>query len=313
MSEASMPTVSAVIPTYNRARHVVEAIDSVLAQSRPPDEIIVIDDGSTDDTAERLKKYGLGIRYVRQENRGPSAARNRGMKEAQGDFVAFLDSDDLWVSGKTEMQLNFFASNPHIDFVFGNMVSFSEEIDGESLEIKDPAIEDYLVAHQLNLERFFELLIVQNVVATGTVMARRVSLSRVGDFDESRAISEDFDYWLRAAVSCRWGFVNSILMKRRRHSGNLIASWTRWNIAMVRVLEGTARRLATGRPGADNLISRKLRATYYDLGSAFLKQRDFKSAFTYLDAGRPLRRAEYKWRLKLFAASALRHWPSKSR
>lgn len=311
MSEASISTVSAVIPTYNRARYVAEAIDSVLAQSRPLDEIVVVDDGSTDETPETLKQYGDAIRYVRQENLGPSAARNRGIKESHGDLVAFLDSDDLWVAQKIEMQLNFFHSNPGIDFAFGNMVSFSSESEGESAEIKDAAVEEYLVAHQMNLVRMFELLIVQNFVATGTVMARRTSLNRVGDFDESRFISEDYDYWLRAAVSCRWGFVNSILMKRRRHPGNLISNWTRWNMDTVRVLERTAKRLAVGRDGAEGLIDQKLRATYYDLGSAFLKQSDFKSAYTYLAAGCPLRTGENKWRLKLLAASALRHWPSK--
>lgn len=313
MSEASTATVSAIIPTYNRARLVCGAIDSIMAQSRPVNEIIVIDDGSTDDTLEGLKKFGHAIRYLRQQNRGPSAARNRGIKEARGDFVAFLDSDDLWVPGKIEMQLNLFASNPHVDFCFGKMVSFFDEADDETPVIKDVASEDYLVTHQTNLEKLFELLIVQNPVATGTVMARRTSLDLVGDFDESRSISEDFDYWLRAAIRCRWGFVNSILMRRRRHSGNLVANWTKWNVARMQVLEQTARRLAVGRAGAEDLIIRTLRTSYYDLGSAFLKQCDFKSAYAYLGAGRPLRKGEHKWRLKLLAASTFLHWPNKHR
>jgi hypothetical protein len=144
-------------------------------------------------------------------------------------------------------------------------------------------------------------------------MAQRASLNQIGDFDETRSIAEDFDYWLRASTSCRWGFVNATLSKRRRHTGNLIATWTRWNVALVQVLETTARGLAAGRPGAEDLINRRLRAIYYDLGSAFLKQCDFKRARTYLTAGCPLRQGEYKWRLKLVAASALRHWPSKCR
>jgi len=313
MSEASTPTVSAVIPTYNRAQFVGYAIESVLAQSRPVDEIIVVDDGSTDDTVERLKKYAPAVRCVSQENRGPSAARNRGIKEAHGDFVAFLDSDDLWAPRTIELQLDFFAHHPDTEFVFGNMVNFSQGTEKETPEIRDPAVESYLLANPAGLERFFELLIVQNIVATPTVMARRASLHQVGDFDETRSIAEDFDYWLRSAIRCRWGFVNATLSRRRRHTGNLIATWTRWNVALVQVLETTARSLAAARPGAEDLINRRLRALYYDLGSAFLKQCDFKRAHTYLAAGCPLRPGEYKWRLKLVAASAFRHWPGTCR
>src|ERR1039457_5279759 len=147
MSEASAPTASAVIPTYNRARFVGEAIDSILAQTRPVDEIIVVDDGSTDDTIERLKKYAPAIRCVSQQNRGPSAARNRGIKEAHCDFVAFLDSDDLWIPRKIELQLDFFAQHPDIEFVFGNMVNFSQGTEKETPEIRDPVVEDYLLAN----------------------------------------------------------------------------------------------------------------------------------------------------------------------
>lgn len=311
MSEAPAPTVSAVIPTYNRAQFVGEAIDSVLAQSRPVNEIIVVDDGSTDDTVKCLKKFGLAIHCVSQQNRGPSAARNRGIKEARCDFVAFLDSDDLWAPRKIELQLDFFAQHPDIEFVFGNMANFSQEAGNETPDIRDPVVEDYLLANPAGLEKFFELLIVQNFVATPTVMARRASLNQIGDFDETRSIAEDLDYWLRAAISCRWGFVNSTLLRRRRHSGNLIANWTSRNVALAQVLDKTARGLAAGRVGTEDLINRRLRAIYYDLGSAFLNQRDFKSAHTYLTAGRPLKGSEAKWHLKLLAASALRHWPSK--
>ena len=313
MSEASTPVVSAVIPTHNRAQFVGEAVDSVLAQSRPVNEIIVVDDGSTDDTVERLKRYGPAIRCVSQQNRGPSAARNRGIKEAHGDFVAFLDSDDLWVPRTIELQLDFFARHPDTEFVFGNMVNFSQGTEKETPEIRHSVVEDYLLANPAGLENFFELLIEQNFVATPTVMARRASLNKVGDFDETRSIAEDFDYWLRAAIRCRWGFVNATLSRRRRHTGNLISTWTRWNVAMVQVLETTARSLAEGRPGAEDLLNRRLRAIYYDLGSAFLKQGDFKSAYTYLAAGRPLGRGESKWRFKLLAACMFKYWPSRPR
>ncbi len=104
--------VSVIIPTYNRASLVVEAVDSVLAQSFRNLELIVIDDGSTDETGVRLAAYGDRLRYNRQERSGVSAARNRGLALACGEWVAFLDSDDLWQPKKLEVQVNFFVKNP---------------------------------------------------------------------------------------------------------------------------------------------------------------------------------------------------------
>ena len=97
--------VSAIIPTYNRAHLVTEAIDSVLAQTYPHIEVIVVDDGSTDDTMARLAPYGSRIRVIRQENAGPAAARNKGIAASSGGLVAFLDSDDLWLPAKIERQV----------------------------------------------------------------------------------------------------------------------------------------------------------------------------------------------------------------
>ena len=122
--------VSAVVPTYNRAHLVGEAIRSVLAQSLPVCEVIVVDDGSTDGTKEavgRLSDANPGlIRYIRQENAGPGAARNRGIREASGDWVAFQDSDDLWLPEKIAWQVDFLRRNPRLEFVFGLMGNFEE-------------------------------------------------------------------------------------------------------------------------------------------------------------------------------------------
>src|SRR5687767_14566662 len=108
------PTVSVVIPTYNYGRYVGDAIDSALAQTRPPDEVVVVDDGSTDDTPDRLAAYGDRIRVVRQTNQGLSAARNAGIRAAHGDWVAFLDSDDAFHPRKLELQLGALARRPEL-------------------------------------------------------------------------------------------------------------------------------------------------------------------------------------------------------
>src|SRR4051812_35041738 len=107
-----MPTVSVIIPTYNCAALVTVAVDSVLAQTVQASEVIVVDDGSTDDTRERLSSYR--IRYLHQQNQGVAAARNNGLREASGDLIAFLDADDVWYPRKLELQIAAIEANPDI-------------------------------------------------------------------------------------------------------------------------------------------------------------------------------------------------------
>ncbi|HET7536321.1 MAG TPA: glycosyltransferase family A protein, partial [Candidatus Didemnitutus sp.] len=132
-----MPTVSAIIPTYNRAHLLPAALASIFAQTQPVDEVIVVDDGSKDNTADVLRTYGDRVRYIRQQNAGAGAARNHGMREARGDYVAFLDSDDLWMPEKNARQQELLRAHPEIDFLFGDMANFSSENDPIEAEIKD--------------------------------------------------------------------------------------------------------------------------------------------------------------------------------
>jgi GT2 family glycosyltransferase len=113
-------SVSTVIPTFNRAHLIARAVDSALAQHAPGDEILIVDDGSTDDTARVVSRYGSAVRYIRTPNRGAGAARNRGIQEARGDLVAFLDSDDEWMPGKLDLARRWLAARPDVLFVFSD-------------------------------------------------------------------------------------------------------------------------------------------------------------------------------------------------
>ncbi|MDB6030412.1 MAG: glycosyl transferase family 2 [Verrucomicrobiales bacterium] len=277
-----MPTVTAIIPTYNRAAMLAQALKSALEQTRPPDEIIVVDDGSTDNTAEVVASHGARVRYIRQDNAGAAAARNRGLKESQSEYIAFLDSDDLWTPRKIELQLGFFARTPKADFVFADMANFTGTVMTAEPEIKNPKLHDYLVEHAEHLADLFQWLIIENVVPTPTVMCKRSAVTKVGFFNERLLIAEDLDYWLRAAEVCHWGFLDEVMLFRRRHESNLVSDFTRRNLALIEVLGETQRRPTGHSPKLQRLIAQKINDTHYELGSAFLRTRNYQQARFHL-------------------------------
>jgi glycosyltransferase involved in cell wall biosynthesis len=180
--------VSVVIPTFNSGPLVVEAVESVLAQTRAADEIIVVDDGSADDTAERLARFAPRVRVIRKENGGVATARNRGVAEASGDVVAFLDADDVWHPRKLEMQLPVLESRPELGMVGTRVYDWPatahpEPKAGSSQLVAIPLCE----------------LVVRNTFVTSTVTARRDVLDAVGEFDTEQFGTEDYDLWLRIA------------------------------------------------------------------------------------------------------------------
>jgi len=133
------PTVSVVIPVWNAARYLSETLRSVLRQTRPAEEIVVVDDGSTDESAAVAEEFGARVRVLRQENRGESAARNRGIEAAQGDWIAFLDADDLWHPDKLARQLAAVRADPAVDCVHTNWYYFGRQNGRVDVSITDAA------------------------------------------------------------------------------------------------------------------------------------------------------------------------------
>ncbi|HAA02250.1 MAG TPA: glycosyl transferase, partial [Syntrophobacteraceae bacterium] len=180
--------VSVIIPTYNRAALVLEAVASVLLQKIADRdlEIIVVDDGSEDDTGEQLQPLLSRIRYVRQEHAGVSRARNTGIQLAHGKWLAFLDSDDLWVADKLPRQLRYLASHPELQ------ICQTEEIwmrNGLRWNPKNH--------HRKPSGRCFEALLERCLVSPSAVVLHRNLLEQVGNFDENLPACEDYDLWLR--------------------------------------------------------------------------------------------------------------------
>jgi len=184
--------VSVIIPTYNRANLLVGAIRSVLAQSYRDFEIIVSDDGSTDDTKEAIAKFGDKVKYIYNENSGlPSVARNAGLNIANGKYIAFLDSDDLWLPDKLNTQSVIMENNPSVGMVCSNAIIYGND----SLEKR------YLEPGQGKSGDVFSNLLKNNFIITSTCLIRKDILEQLGRFTESRLLRgiEDYDLWLRVA------------------------------------------------------------------------------------------------------------------
>jgi glycosyltransferase involved in cell wall biosynthesis len=195
--------VSVIIPTFNRARTIERAVNSVLGQSWEPIEIIVVDDGSADRTTDILAAYGDKIRLIRQENQGPSAARNTGIQAAKGEIISFLDSDDSWLPEKMERQVRLLQAtesagiqccvcNARMEFATGTVTSFA------TAELH-PALREGIWTNPA------EVLVTRYVFFNQVVAVRREALERVGCF--RRGIMEDYDLALRLSLLGPWAFI----------------------------------------------------------------------------------------------------------
>ena len=205
------PFVSVIIPTYNRAWVLKEAIDSVLAQEFRDFELIVVDDGSTDNTPQILESYAQDLTVIRQPNRGVSAARNRGIAAAGGELIAFLDSDDLWLPRKLSSQVNFFNSNP------AAVINQTEEI-----WVRNNVRVNPKTRHHKFSGMIFEHSLALCLVSPSAVMIKKNLFSEVGVFDENLTACEDYDLWLR--ISCRYPvhlIETPLIMKRGGHADQL--------------------------------------------------------------------------------------------
>jgi glycosyltransferase involved in cell wall biosynthesis len=214
MHSVPRPLVSVVIPAYNSERFLGEAIESALGQTYAPVETIVVDDGSSDGTAEIARAHPE-VTLIQQENRGPSAARNRGFAASRGELIAFHDSDDLMTPDKLAVQACHMLENPDVGCVLAEQELFVEEgaelpfwVEGTKVEVvmppRPPELEDEPMVHPM------------------TMVVRRETFERVGDFNESMRAAEDFDWMLRAAEGeVEIARLSDVLLRRRVHPDSL--------------------------------------------------------------------------------------------
>ena len=210
------PFFSIVIPAYNAAHLIVDALTSVLAQTTDSYEVIIVNDGSPDtpQLEQALQPYLNDIIYIRRPNGGPAAARNSGIRVAKGEYIAFLDSDDQWVSTHLAQMREVLENDPTLDLVYGDAVNFGELAEvGATTMSANPSE---------GVATFESLVLCKCTVVGSTVVARRQALIDAGLFDETFVHGEDFDLWARVAYrGGRIDYRRHIHARRRIHRGNL--------------------------------------------------------------------------------------------
>ncbi len=285
MTTTATPLVSVIIPTYNRARLLPGAIASVLGQTYSQIELIIVDDGSTDETPEVLEQYGDRIRVLRQANAGPAIARNRGIALATGGIIAFLDSDDEWLPTKIERQVaSLEAAGPEVGCCLCNcLVRFANGSNSSTFAIAD-TIPDRPTGIWLNP---VEILLNRFVMFSQAVAIRREVLERVGYFDESLRFGEDYELPFRLALQGPWTIIrDELVIYHEASPGSWAKAALREEIRLredlVRIREGMAAALETHpdfvtlRPAA----RRELRRERRELSIAQLGRRSIFGAST---------------------------------
>ena len=204
-------SVSVVIPAYNAEGHISRAIESVLKQSRPADEIIVVDDGSTDTTGAIVRGYGEKIRYIHQENGGAGQARNRGVEAAQSEWIAFLDADDEWPIEKLDLQISHLIRHPDLVWAYGN-IYYCWCGENRRFLLRSESEARQALGEREYFDSYFEAYAAGFCAFTINLIIKKEILEQLGGFEISMRRAQDTDMWFRIAY--RWpkvGYVNKPL------------------------------------------------------------------------------------------------------
>lgn len=216
MTQAPLPTISVIITCYNYGNYIHYCLDSVLAQTYTDFEIIVVDDGSTDNTPDVMTRYqrSKNIHYVRQKNAGQANAKNRGITEAKGDYIAFLDADDIWKMDKLEKQIKLFDKQS-----VGVVFSRSSYMDKNGKKLNFAVTGKYLQPRSGIVSKW---LFLDNFVPFSSSVVRRECFETLGGFDKSIPMGIDWDMWLRFSTKYEFAFVDEpLLIYRIGHPGQM--------------------------------------------------------------------------------------------
>lgn len=280
-----MPRVSVVIPVFNRGKFICATIESVLSQTYRDFEVIAVDDGSQDDSREVLDSFGSSIRCLEhpgRANRGQSASINLGMRNACGELIAILDSDDLWLPHKLAAQVECLESHPEVGLVYGNGWAIDEK-DVRKYPIYPAGHREYSDAGRVLLDCYLSL--------PSNALVRADVYRKVGEFDEKLRASQDHDMVIRIAEVTKLAYIDSHLWCYRRHGGSISANSAelRWRNGF-RIVEAAKRR----HPYAKGVLRRRRAVLHFRLGQCSFSAGRFLRALVHfavasiLDPGRTI-------------------------
>ncbi|WP_182864775.1 glycosyltransferase family 2 protein [Rhodopirellula sp. JC639] len=271
--------VSVIIPTYNCARYIGDALRSVATQAYADLEIVVVDDGSSDDTSDAVDRSGVPCTYLtNRQSKGPAGARNQGIRHSDGDYVAFLDADDAWLPNKLNLQLAALKADRHLVAVGGVMIPWTDSSPSVAIPA---AVRCYS----------FDEMILRNRLGTPTVVCRRDALAAVGLFDEQMHISEDYDLWLRLSRFGAVGRIETPLARYRQRPDGISAGNRDRTFALDMQFARSLPRRYADVPGIGALVQRGLAA------------RELERAIELCDVeGR-------HWKAFCATVRSIRHWP----
>jgi glycosyltransferase involved in cell wall biosynthesis len=279
-----MPAVSVIIPAYNRPAFLAEALNSVAAQTFRDFEVIVIDDGSSEDLAPTVKPHSAFARLVRQEHGGPAVARNHGLRLASADIVAFLDSDDLWLPQKLERFGAAMGSKRDTRIFYGPMLPMEEHGDLVDGRTKPRHAGD--ITQPLFKSCFVDI---------PTVVCRKDVLTGAGGFDESLSVCEDYDLWLRVSLKDSFGFIEEPLAKRRLHAQRLSKADMPQNLAVkARMLERFWNRPEARKKIDPQVAAARLGRVYYSAARSSFRSGLFSQATDQARCARQFRGAPWR-------------------
>jgi glycosyltransferase involved in cell wall biosynthesis len=280
MSTNADPTISVVVAAYQSERWIGDAVSAILAQTRPADEVIVVDDGSTDGTARELARFGDSIRVIHRENGGCPAAFNTAFAAASGDFVAMCGADDIWEPHKLEWQSETIASHPEVDVLFGDAELFGRV---EGRHARPPA------TGVLDSDELRRVLFGENVVCAPSVVIRRELFERLGPFVEDFG-ADDYEYWMRCLrAGAQFYYDPRVLLRYRMHDSNLSAR-RHW----MRLCTYEVRRRYAGDVGERRFVGQLLATDLFKIGRHLVDdgrpreaRRAFRAALRYAPAAHP--------------------------
>ncbi|MCK7583183.1 MAG: glycosyltransferase [Chromatiales bacterium] len=310
------PAISIIIPAFKAITHIGEAIDSVLEQDAGPIEIIVVDDGSTDGTADFVAQYYPNVCLIRKANGGAATARNAGIRVACGGLLAFLDADDLWLPGKLQAQLRYLAEHPDVQMLCTEFAVWTPDATGQyppaslarELHTSDQEIDpdgSGWIYHKLLLD---------TLVWTSTVMMRRTLIESVGLFDERLRLGQDYDYWLRVSRVTPIHRLKRPFALYRQHSASVTARGATINYGAI-VVEQAVKRWGLTSPNGVSAprrqVTQRIANIHFDNGYRHYKQD--RPTLALRDFSRSIRFNPWRMHAWVYMVLALFGIPSRKR